>query len=79
MGLRWKKRKKKETNWDENGEKEEKRKKERPNGRIEKEERKVEKKEKRKGKKKKEGESKVAASGSLGICLITEMSLSYEL
>ena len=41
----------------------------------------MEKKEKRKKKKKKkkESESKVAASGSLGVCLITEMPLKTEL
>ena len=39
----------------------------------------MEKKEKRKKKKKKESESKVAASGSLGVCLITKIPLKTEL
>ena len=37
------------------------------------------KKEERKRKEKKESESKVATSGSLGLCLITEIPLKTEL
>ena len=51
-----------------------KKKKERLNERKNKEERKL----KKRKKKEKESESKVAAGRSLGVCLITEMSLSYE-
>ena len=65
MGLRWERRK---------GRK--KRKKERLNERTEKEERKVEKKKKEK---KNESKSKVMAGRSLGVCLITKISLKTEL
>ena len=70
MGLRWgKKYKLRWESW-------KGRKKERKIERKNKQRRK--KSEKKKKKKEKESESKVAAGRSLGVCLITEMSLSYE-